>query len=71
MIEDEKGLVTVQLFRSMFFMYFKGETNAYQVYEMLLPLVTRHYIPELNEFIDESDTRANDSNKYVVIQQLT
>jgi hypothetical protein len=43
MIEDEKGLVSPEIFKKMFFTFFKGERYAYQVFEMLLPVVTEHY----------------------------
>jgi hypothetical protein len=43
MIEDEHGLVQTDTFKKMFFTFFKGERSAYQVYEMLVPIVTCHY----------------------------
>ena len=43
MIDDERGLVSVEVFRRMFFTFFKGEPKSYQVYEMLLPIVIVYF----------------------------
>ena len=43
MIDDERGLVSPDVFKKMFFTFFKGERFAYQVYDMLQPVVTEHY----------------------------
>jgi hypothetical protein len=66
MIEDERGLVLPDVFRKMFFTFFKGEQYAYQVFEMLLPIITEWY--------DEAtDTLAGEGQgtQMVVIQKLT
>jgi len=54
-IEDEKGLVSPEVFKQMFFTFFKGEKYAYQVYEMLLPIITKHYDEDSEQFIEEFD----------------
>lgn len=72
MIEDEKGLVSPEIFKKMFFTFFKGERYAYQVFEMLLPVVTEHYEEDSDTLIASGDDpRANEANKVVVIQRLT
>lgn len=71
MIEDEKGLVSPVLFKQLFFIYFKGEKHAYQVYEMLLPVVQEHYLPSTDCYIPETDPRASSENQVIVIQKLT
>lgn len=71
MIEDELGLVSPDVFKKMFFTYFKGEKYAYQVYEMLLPAITEHFDQESNHFIEENDPKATEQNKTVRIQLLT
>ena len=43
MIEDEKGLVSVEVFKKMFFTYFKGEKKAFMIFDMLLPLIQVSY----------------------------
>ena len=43
MIEDEKGLVSVEVFKKMFFTYFKGEKKAFMIFDMLLPLIQVAY----------------------------
>jgi hypothetical protein len=65
MIEDEKGHVSPEVFKKMFFTFFKGERCAYQVYEMLAPIVSEHYIDD--ELISRDDTRATEGNKVVII----
>lgn len=67
MIEDDKGLVSVETFKKMFFTYFKGERYAYQVYEMLVPIITEHYDEEADQIIDPEDPRACEANKCVQI----
>ena len=69
MIEDEAGHVSPEVFKRMFFTFFKGQHSAYQVYEMLAPIVSEHYVD--GHPVPEHDPRANDSNKVVVIQKLT
>ena len=55
LIEDEKGIVAVEIFRRMFFTFFKGERAASQVYELLLPAISEHY-DEVNDCkIDDND----------------
>ena len=67
LIEDEKGLVSPEIFKKMFFTFFKGERYAYQVFEMLQPIVTEHYDEEEDKLIAADDAKANDANKVVVI----
>ena len=67
MIEDEKGLVSIDTFRKMFFTYFKGERQANLIYEMLQPAVCVHFDEKSQELIQEGDPRANESNKFVRI----
>ena len=67
MIEDEQGFVQPETFRSMFFMYFKGERYAYQLYELLLPAVSLHYDQETEQTFESEDPRATDANKVVQI----
>lgn len=55
----------------MFFTFFKGDAQAYQIYEMLTPIVTEHFDLEKNQKIGLTDSRANDSNKFVRIHLLT
>lgn len=40
MIEDERGIIEVADFTRMWFTFFKGESHAKIIYEMLLPTVT-------------------------------
>jgi hypothetical protein len=65
LIEDERGIVSPEIFKRMFFTFFKGESNAYQIYEMLEPVVTAHYDNESEAFIDEKDPRATPENRFV------
>lgn len=67
MIEDEKGFVSPDIFKKMFFTYFKGERYAYQVFEMLLPVVSEHYDEQSDQIFSAEDPRANESNKVVQI----
>lgn len=67
MIEDEKGFVQPETFRSMFFTFFKGERYAYQLYEILLPAVSLHYDQETEQTFESEDPRATDTNKVVQI----
>lgn len=55
----------------MFFTFFKGERFAYQVYDMLLPVISEHFDEINNCKIDETDPKANEQNKFVKIQLLT
>lgn len=71
MIEDERGLVSIDIFKKMFFTFFKGERSAYQVYEMLQPAVSVHWDDQTDSQIDNRDPRATESNKFVRIQLLT
>ena len=69
MIEDEKGHVSPEVFKKLFFTFFKGERYGYQVYEMLAPIVSEHYID--GKVLKSDDKRANDDNKVIIIQKLT
>lgn len=71
MIEDERGLVKPQIFKRMFFTYFKGEKFAYQVFEMLEPCISIYFDSASDEFINQEDARANEDNRFVHIQLLT
>ena len=71
MIEDERGFVAPDVFRKMFFTFFKGERYAYQVYEMLTRIVTEHYDYSREEMLRPESPRATEDNKVVVIQKLT
>jgi len=57
MIEDEKGLVSPEIFKKMFFTYFKGERNANQVFDILLPVLTDFYDESSDSFIKADDPR--------------
>ena len=63
LIEDERGIVAPEIFKRMFFTFFKGEKHANLIYEMLEPLVCLH-IDEETE-LSEDDPRATDENKFV------
>lgn len=65
MIEDERGHVSPEVFKKMFFTFFKGEKYAYQVYEMLHPIVSEHFLED--KMLAKNDPRCNDDNKMVVI----
>lgn len=67
MIEDERGLVQIETFRKMFFTFFKGERYAYQVYDMLLPVISVYYDPATDEILEESDQRATPNRKIIRI----
>jgi hypothetical protein len=67
MIEDEKGLVQCDTFKKMFFTFFKGERSAYQVYEMLVPIVTCFYDEQTDTMLDPEDSRATDATMQVSI----
>ena len=67
MIEDERGLVKPQIFKRMFFTYFKGEKFAYQVFEMLEPCISIYFDSASDEFINQEDARANEDNRFVHI----
>ena len=69
MIEDEDGHVSPEVFKNLFFTYFKGERYAYQVYEMLAPIVSEHYVD--GQLVPADDPRAYESNKVDLIQKLT
>lgn len=56
-----------EIFKKMFFTFFKGERYAYQVFEMLHPIVTEHYDEDEDRLIQSDDPKANDANKVVVI----
>lgn len=71
LIEDENGIVQIEIFKRMFFTFFKGEKTAYQVYDMLLPVISEHYDEEKNCKIEPGDLKATDQNKVVKIQLLT
>jgi len=44
----------------MFYTFFKGEKAAYQVYEMLLPVMTRHYLEQSQQIVDSDHPQATD-----------
>jgi hypothetical protein len=44
----------------MFFTFFKNDGQAYQIFEMLTPIVTEHFDVEKSRVIDSSDPRANE-----------
>lgn len=67
LIEDEKGIVSPEVFKRMFFTFFKGEKHAYLIYDMLEPVVSQHYDLETEALIDDDDPRATDANKFVQI----
>jgi len=67
LIEDENGIVQIEVFKRMFFTFFKGERFAYQVYDMLLPVISEHFDEINNCKIDETDPKANEQNKFVKI----
>ena len=71
MIEDENGIVQIEVFKRMFFTFFKGERTAYQVYEMLLPVISEHFDETNNCKIERTDPKASEQNKVVKIQLLT
>lgn len=52
MIDDERGLVSVEIFRKMFFTFFKGEKFAFLIFDMLLPLIIVFY-DEVNDIVVE------------------
>jgi hypothetical protein len=60
LIEDENGIVQIEIFKRMFFTFFKGEKTAYQVYDMLLPVISEHYDEEKNCKIEPGDLKATD-----------
>lgn len=71
MIEDERGFVSVDVFRKMFFTFFKGERFAFQIFDMLLPLIQVAF-DEANDKILEDFDLGDPSIKFVVrIQLLT
>ena len=67
MIEDERGLVSCEIFRKMFFTFFKGEKHAYQVYEMLTPIISVFYDEEKDKILEEADPRATETKKMIRI----
>ena len=69
MIDDELGHVQPEVFKKMFFTYFKGEPYAHHVYEKLAPVVSEYYFE--GKKIGAGDARANEQNKVVVLQKLT
>lgn len=71
MIDDERGLVSTEVFRRMFFTFFKGEPKSYQVYEMLLPIVTVYFDDSTDQIVEETHEKATEANKCVRIQLLT
>lgn len=40
MIEDSRGVIEVADFRKMWFTFFKGESKAKLIYDMLLPTIS-------------------------------
>ncbi len=67
MIDDEKGLVSTETFRKMFFTFFKGEKAAHQVYDMLVPCITVFYDEATGCFLEPSDPKATADRKTVRI----
>lgn len=70
MIDDEQGVCSVEIFKQLFFTYFKGEPSANQVYEMLLPLVTT-YFDEGTKTLSEKQNAAESLTRVVLIVKLT
>ena len=74
MIEDEKSLISVEEFRTMFFTFFKGEFKANLIYEKLLPHIL---VCEIDDKIYNDSTEMKDPNmllqaeKMVSIQKLS
>lgn len=58
LIEDERGIVSPEIFKRMFFTFFKGEKHANQIYEMLEPLVCLHF--DEDTVLSEDDPKATD-----------
>jgi hypothetical protein len=56
-IDDERGLVGVNIFRKMFFTFFKGEKSSHQVYEMLWPCIREYF-----NYETDCTTTAQDPN---------
>lgn len=74
MIEDEKSLISIEEFRKMFFMFFKGEFKANVLFDQLLPFITVTNIGdnvyESSEAVASRD-RVAESEEMVSIQKLT
>jgi len=66
-IEDESGIVTLEVFRKMFFGYFKGEQTAFQIYDMILPIISVHYDSKSKKFLEGDDKRATPDKKCIKI----
>ena len=71
MIEDERGLVSVEIFRKMFFTFFKGEQFAYKIYELLLPLIVVCYDEVKDVVMEECSPNDARFKPIVRIQLLT
>ena len=69
LIEDERGLVETEVFRKMFFTFFKGERYAHQIYDMLHPLVTVCY-DEVNDKVVSDGDHDKPGTKFRVRLQL-
>ena len=54
-VKDAKGLVQKDVFKNLFFTYFKGEKYAYQVYEMLWPCIREFHNFERDSTTDVTD----------------
>lgn len=74
MIDDEKSLISVEEFRKMFFMYFKGEYKAQMLYEKLSPHICVWNIGD-KVFNSQSEMTNSDqlieAEKMVSIRKLT
>ena len=70
MIDDEQGVCSVDVFKQLFFTYFKGEPSANQVYEMLLPQVTS-YLDESSKTLHEKQNSQGTLTRVVIIVKLT
>lgn len=52
LIDDERSLISIQEFKKLFYMYFKGgESKSAKIYAKLLPFITIYLVD--NEIKDE------------------
>lgn len=56
-INDERGLVTLHRFRTMFFTFFKGEQFAYQIFDMLWPCIREYWDYEADCLVGKDHPR--------------
>lgn len=66
-IENESGIVSVDIFRKMFFTYFKGEVTAHQIYDRILPIISVYFDPSTKKELDPNDKNATQDKKVVKI----